>query len=247
MPLAGSTSIIPLILQTDAGAALTYADKAAFTTAGWDVVFYDADGDVLTVDWDLNPDTTATAGDTYLLSFTVPFGYYMAVVEIVSTNLAIPAAFSDFGDTATLGQIKSAIAIAGGVFVTDTVSNSAITVFQGDSISVDMLIPEAALTAVDAVSVADLSSYAAELKLEATDATAAPVAVDFTETVVSDTSGERIVRASLNAFPSALDVDGPNGTSVSARIDLRITKGSKTRVAATVDLTVVWTANAGGA
>jgi hypothetical protein len=55
------------------------------------------------------------------------------------------------------------------------------------------------------------------------------------------------VRIVLDAFPSALNVSGPDGTKVDARIDLRITKSAKTLIAANVNVTSVWAAAAGGA
>ena len=245
--LAGAAETIPLILQDAAGAALVYANKAAFTGAGWDVVWYDTDGVALSSQptWDLLTGTTASASDFYLIQYVVPSESFSYVIVPVGTNVAAPAGGEFQIDTATNGQIYGAILTSAGTLVSQTTINQDLTLYQGDSISVDMTIPEAALTAVGATSIATLDTYVAELKLVSTNATTAPIAVSFTESIVTDTAGARVVRAELDTFPTALNVDGPNGDSVSARLDLRITKGTKTRIASTVNITAVWAAAAG--
>ena len=245
--IAGNTETLPLVLQDAAGAALSYANKAAFTGAGWDVVWYDTAGVPLTAQptWDLLVGTNASASDFYQIQYVVPAESFTYVVEVVGTNVAAPVGGDFQVDTASLSVIYGAIVSSTGTITNDTTTNQDLTLYQDDSISVDMTILEAALTAVGATSIATLDSYAAELKLVTTNATTAPIAVTFTESVVSDTSGARVVRAVLDTFPTALNVAGPDGTSVQARLDLRITKGTKTRIAATVNIQSVWAAAAG--
>lgn len=248
MPLAGSTATFPLLLQDAAGAALSYANKAAFTGAGWAITFYNSTGTALSPQptWDLLVGTVATQPDIYQVQYVVPTGDFTAVVDVLGTNYAAPTAYRDFGDGASLSQIYAAALESSGVVVQDATTGQDINVYQGDSIVVDMSVTETALSFIGAASLADCDTIAAELKLAATNATSAPEVATFAESITSDTSGARTVRVSLDSFPSALNVSGPLGTTVAARIDLRLTKGTKTIIASTVNVTSQWAAAAGG-
>ena len=63
----------------------------------------------------------------------------------------------------------------------------------------------------------------------------------LTVSIVTDTVGNRVLRAVLDAFPAALKVvDGTQSTG--ARIDIRATESTKTFIIATCDLTILWKA-----
>jgi hypothetical protein len=243
MLAAGDTAIIPIILQDAAGAALSYADKAAFLSDGWDVDWYDKDGGSISVTWDLLTDPTANQPDVYILQYTVPLGEYSFVVDVPSTHVVVPAAMSGNAESFSIDDLYGSIVTQGGTVVSSTTSNSSITVYQDDSIYAVAVIPEAALTAVGASSLADLDAYKAEMKLTSTAGNAPPDLATFTEAILSDTVGNRTIAVSLAAFPSILDVDGSSGDTVSARIDTRITKGTKTITASTIDVISVWSAS----
>ena len=252
MPNPGSTATFPVILQDVSGDPLIYADKAAFTSAGWDIIFYDNTGAPLGTQpvWDLLIGTNSVEPDTYQVQYVVPAGEYTAVIDIPGDNFVSPSVFSDRGETSTgetvtNAQIYAAIIQSGGALIAPTTTSSAITVYQDDSISVDIPVTEAALAAIGVTSLADCDSISAQLKLNDTNATVSAEVTTFNELIISDVSENRLVRASLDSYPVELDVNGPQGASVGARLDLRITEGTKTIIAGTVDVTAVWAAAAG--
>ena len=63
----------------------------------------------------------------------------------------------------------------------------------------------------------------------------------FSNSITSDTSGNRVVRCTLNAFPAALAVQDST-KSLAATAHLRLTEGSKTAIASEIKLTVKWKA-----
>ena len=104
----------------------------------------------------------------------------------------------------------------------------------------NLTVPEAALTALGAASLAAIDTLACGVKLVSKTSDDTQDAA-LSTSIVTDTSGNRVVRAFLNAFPAAFAVPD-TVRSVSAEIALRATEGSKTFIVATCALTVKWKA-----
>lgn len=243
-------TIQPLILQDSAGAAIVLADTAAFIAAGWDVVFRDFAGSVIAgVDWEVYP---TGAADLYQLAFMAPAQPYSAEILPPSDEFVAPAGFGGRGNLYTMDTIAGLIQTSAGSFPMAIFTNS-LTVYQDDSITVPVTINEAALTLVGATSLADLDSITAAIKLNDTDATAAPDVDDPVVTIVTDTAGDRTLTVRRVAFPTVLDVStGGSSQRTAARLDVRIAKTISTGntlsiIAAVIDLDIVWSANAGSA
>jgi hypothetical protein len=82
----------------------------------------------------------------------------------------------------------------------------------------------------------------AEIKLNSLDSSVAASVGTLTETITSDTSGNRVVRVTLDAFPVALAVPAGSQQSVQATLQLKLTNGAKSITANATQITVRWKA-----
>jgi len=229
-----------MYLKTDAGVAVVYASKAAFTAAGWAITWYDQDGVALASQptWDLQ---AGTSDGRHVVSFINPSGQWTAKVTQLAGHFSNPIEFGGEGLANDADTLYAAWASSGGSPATDTSTDGEVTMYHGDSIRIDLTVLEAALTAIGATSLADCSAIAAEIKRTSQDSDDAADVTTLAETIVTDTSGNRLVRASLDAFPVILAV-ADDEDSLTARCDLRLTKGTKTIIAATRTVRVLWKA-----
>ena len=246
MPLSeNQRTIQPIVLQSSAGDPLVYADKAALEAAGWEVIFRDWFGSVISgVDWELY---LTGAPDLYQLAFMAPVQPYSCEIIPPDDEFVAPAGFGGRGSLYTIDTIAGLIQTSAGSFPM-SVYTASLTIYQDDSITVPVTINEAALTLVGATSLADLTDITAAIKLTSTDATDAPDVDDPVVVIVTDTSGDRTLSVTRAAFPEPLDVpDGGASQRTAARLDVRISKNDLSVIAAVIDLDVVWSANAGEA
>ena len=211
------------------------------------MTFYDNTGTALSSQptWDLLVGSVSTQADVYQISFVSPAGEYTAVIDVPGSNQVSPAAVRGFGENTSLDAVYATIVQTSGTQIAPTTTSDSITIYQDDSISADMVITESALAAIGASSLADGVTVEAEMKLDSTNATSAPDVTGFTTTVISDTSGNRLINVSLDAFPAVFNVSGSAGSNVNGRLDLRLTKGSKTLISSVIDVSVAWAAAAG--
>ncbi len=239
MSVTGTILAQALYIQTDAGVAVNYATKAAFTGAGWNIVWQDSDGVALTSQptWTLS----AGSGGRHVVGFENPEGQWTAKVVQIASNLSNPLEFSGEGLGADAELIYATILASGGLPATSIATDGEVRIFDSDSLRVDLTVLEAALTYVGATSLADLSSMVAEIKLITLNSDDPATVTGLTETILTDTSGARVVRVDLDAFASSLEV--PDGEAETrARIDLRIVKGARQAIASTRSLVILWKA-----
>ena len=229
------------------GVARDYADTTAFTTAGYNLTWVDENGTSLSPQptWSLvRSDTT---GDHYFKSEVV-LGAYSVIMTVPSTDYVSVRVWTGRGTSYGIDDVGSSIAASGGVSLSPLSIGDTADMFDGDSISVLMVVPEAALTALGAASLAACDLIEAFIKLDSVDSDSAPTVANaaLTKTIVTDASNDRSVRVTLATFPVALKViDGTRATACT--VQLRLTEGTKMLIVSEVALTVKWSAPMEGA
>lgn len=241
MSVVGSEQVLPLFLKIS-GAAVNYANKTAFTAAGWNLTWQDADGSDLSTQptWSLPIAGDATTG-RHLIKFTEPDGVYTIKVTLPANGESQPLEAFGEGSAYDIDAVGALISTSGGSVISETASSDTAEMYDGDSIYLTFSVLEAALTQIGATSLADCDTLAAEIKLDANDSSDAADVTTLSEAIVSDVNGTRTVRGTLAAFPAALAVaDGQRSRACTAH--LRLTKGSNTIIASEIKLTVNWKA-----
>jgi len=230
---------MPVDLQTSAGVAVNYADKTAFLAANWNLSFQDADGAALSPQpaWDIS----AGSGGRHVITFACPAGPFTCQIVRPAAHISNPWEFFGEGLTTSTDTLYALFLSSTGVPTTDTVNATQSVIFDGDSISINMLVSDSALTLLGAANLA-ACTLSAQAKRTTQDSDDAADVTTFTETIVTDTLGARLVNVSLAAFPSILSVPDDQET-ISARIDLRLTYSGKTLTGAVHNLTVTWKAH----
>jgi hypothetical protein len=189
---------------------------------------------------------SATVGDfrVYNLAFTAPAtaGRLWMNVRPVNRQRHVLSwdSFDEDLSVYTLDSLGSIIATTGTIVVSDLSTETSLEIYDGDSIDVNLTVPEAALTALGAASLAAIDALACGVKLNSLNSDD-PQSATLSTSIVTDTSGNRVVRAYLNAFPAALAVSDAT-QSTQATIALRATEGTKTFIVATCALTIKWKA-----
>lgn len=242
MPTTSDTIPQAIFLETDGGVAAVYADKAAAISAGWDLSWQDDTGAALASQptWTLTPD--ALEDGRYVIGFTPPAGLWTVKVITPAGYRSDPSEFSGEASVYSIDDLYGIAASGLSTPVTELTTTGDVDLYDGNSIILDLTVLEAALVAIGAASLAALDAMSAKIKLTA-DNSSDPAEVDLgTPSILTDTSGNRVVQAELDAFPAALAI--PDGqTEVACRCDLLITKGTKVITAATRNITVRWQAN----
>lgn len=241
---------IPDILATNltvlaTGVARDFADKAALQAAGYDLTWYDEDGAALSSQptWDLT--RSETNGD-HVFSYEIPLGAFLVRLTVPATDYASVALWTGRGTAYGLDDLGGMIAAAGSVAVTPETTTDTATMYDGDSIDISVSVTEGALTSIGAASLTACDTRRAYIKLNNAEAGAAPTVgyTELTVTITTDSSGNRVLRIVKDAFPAALAV--PNGTkSLSATLMLELGEGSKVIIAASVDITILWSSRDG--
>lgn len=241
MSVVGSDQPLVVFLQIS-GAAVDYADKTAFQAANWDLTWYDADGAALSPQptWSL-PNAGDSATGRHQFKFTEPDGPYTVKVTLATNGEATPQEFMGEGFSYDIDALGALIATSGGVVISETLYSDSATMYHGDSIYLLFSVPEAALTAIGASSLADCDTIAAEIKRDSEDSGDNADVTTLTEAIITDTSNNRTLTGTLTAFPAILAV--PDGSkSLAATAHVRLTKTSKTIIASEIKLTVNWKA-----
>jgi hypothetical protein len=245
----GINEILVSTLQTTVGVAVTYASKALFQAADWDLTALDEDGVELDPQptWDLVLSEAdgraqfkvAVVAGGMRMKMTVPTGYYASVTDwtIRGTNYG-------------LDDLGAMIAATNSVTIAATLTTTSATAIDGESIYIPGIsITEAALTAIGASSLADCATRVAFIKRNSQDSNDA-ADVDATDgltvTATSDTVGARTVKVDCATFPAILGV--PDDANVlSCTLQVWLTKGSKQICGAQVTLSILWSADEGEA
>jgi hypothetical protein len=231
-----------LYVQNAAGQPLTYSTYALLQAAGISVTFYAATGIALASQPTITMPVAGVSG-RHQLAFVMPDGLWTAKVTSTNANVyPVPTEFDGEGTTYDVDTLGSLIATSGGVAVSATSFSNSAEMYDGNSIDVSCSVPEAALTAIGAASLALCDSLVAEIKINATDSSAAATVGGLTEAITSDTSGARTVRVTLDAFPAALAVPVGGQQSVNATLHLKLTNGTKIITANSTSLIVKWKA-----
>lgn len=240
MSVIGTTLAQALYLKTDAGAAVSYATKALFIAAGWDIIWQDSTGTALSTQptWTLS----AGSGGRHVVGFTCPAGQWTAKVVQIASNFSNPLEFSGEGLANDADTLYATLVGSLGTPATDVSTDGEVRIFDGNSLRIDFSVLETALAFIGASSLADCSSISAELKLITLNSDDPATVATMTETILADTSGNRTVRVDVDAFPAALAVPDA-AADVRARCDLRLVKGAREVVAATVSVVVLWKAH----
>lgn len=241
MSITGDTVPQALFLYGVTGDPVNYATKAAFLADGWALTWYDKNDVVLAS----QPTYALDVGDVngrHLVSFIKPADAF--TVKVTRPSILhghTPLEFDGEGlpyDDRTIGSL---IVAASGLPVSNDSTSSTAEVFHGDSLRFDFSVTENALVRIGAANLA-ACTMAAEIKRTSIDSSTAADVATLIETIISDISGTRTVRGSLDAFPAILAPPTGGQTTLSCRADLRLTNGAKTITAATIAVTVKWKA-----
>ena len=241
MSVTGDSLSQPWFPLDASGGALTYANKAAITAAGWDFVWYNGAGTALASQpvWTL---PAAGVAGLHLISFVQPDAPWACVVTKPTVDhLSAPAAFTGEGTTYDVDSLGSLIQSSVGITVVDTLTEGTAEVFHGDSIKLLFKVAESALTAIGAASLA-VCTLKSEIKLASTNSTAVAEVTTLAEAIVTDTAGNRTVSCTLDLFPEVIAPPTGGQSTVLCRADLRLTYLTKTITASTLVLTVKWRA-----
>lgn len=239
MPVVGSP--LPFVLYlADSSGDLTYASKALFLAAGWNLTWYDEDSIALSVQptWTL---PVAGAAGRHQFQFLEPRGPYTIKVTKPAGAYSSPIEGQGEGVDYDINSIGALIATSGGVAISNRITTDSATIYHGDSLDLSFSVLEAALASIGANDLSDCTLYAG-IKLTGVDSGDAAAVDTWTAlAATSDTIGNRVVRAQLDAFPVALAVPS-NSTQLSAVAHLRLTVSTKTLIVAAIALTVEWKA-----
>lgn len=232
-----------IFLQGFGGSPLIYASKTDFQAAGWDISWRDASDVALTTQptWTLG---AGAANGRHALTYTLPDGPWTARLTVPNPAfVASPLEFDGEGSVYDIDSIGSIIVTSTAIAVAPTVIEGTAELFDGNSIRLDFSVPEAALTAIGASSLATCDTLVAEIKLDSADSSAAPPVTTLTETIITDISGTRLVRGTLATFPAALAVPAGGQQTLACTAHLLLTKGSSVITGSVIRITVKWKAN----
>lgn len=239
---AGDAIFRLLLLQTDAGAADSYANKAAFQAAGWDLTFEDATGAAI------SPVPTWTLADEgsglHRVNLDEPTGRWYAKITIPAGHYTPSVALSGDGDAYDAGDVIAAVQAGLGVGALTT--NGVLTGqlddwIQGDSYAhLDLVVPAWALSKVGASAIDEggVSLLAAAKQPFPTKLAADTEQIVFTVTVAD--AGNRLI--DLTAAWDAGYVLG-SAESRDYTVDLSIKKGSLQVTFAQYALRLLWQAD----
>lgn len=242
MSVTGDEIPQALYLYDATGAPVSYATKAAMQAAGWDLIWYDEDETALSSQPTWTLQSAGESSGRHHIRYVMPSGPWTCPVVLPTVNhMSAPAEFSGEGMTYDTDSVGSLIATSNGVSLTPVTTADEAEIYDGDSIILDFAVTEAALTYIGASSLADITTLLAEIKLNTVDSDQPATVGSMTESITSDTSGNRVVRAVLESFPAALAVPDAS-KSLACTAQLRATKTTKTAIVSEIALTVKWKA-----
>lgn len=163
----GDSTTVAFKFQTTAGAAVTYANLAAFTGAGWAIEALILGSSVTLTVASLVPDPATSAlssyDGTHLVTFTVPAAGlmllrpYNASTSLMSAyDLALEATIADADSLAAQMNAGLGTLIAGGSV--STVND--VTAVEGDSLQATFTVPTSALKLLSGSAIVSFSTLA---------------------------------------------------------------------------------------
>jgi hypothetical protein len=240
--ISGDTIAQVVYLQSTAGAGYSYANKAAFQAALWDLTWTDATGVALTTQptWSIAVEAGSTNGK-HLVTYTVPPGFAVAKVTV-------PSGASDPGAWASDGSSYDEDALAG-LFLTSTgvpSPTSASDQDLGDVVAGDaynsgtLYIPLGRLTAFG-YAYSDLASgwtISAGLKAVPTD-TSVAITAAFGASVATDGA----FKVSWSSYPAGLALTTEQSKQFYMDVQLKRTASSTLITTNRYALRAVWDRN----
>jgi len=240
--ITGEEAVQPLYLFDATGAPLAYASKAAMTAAGWGLTWYDEDETALSSQPTWTLQSAGESSGRHHIRYIMPTGIWtVPVVKPTVDHYSAPAEFGGEGTAYDIDSVGSLIATSNGVSLTPVTTADEAEFYDGDSIVLDFAVTEAALAYIGAASLAAIDTLLAEIKLNTIDSDQVATVGGLTESITSDVSGTRTVRAVLDAFPAALAVPD-NTKSLACTAHLRATEGTKTAIISEIAVTIKWKA-----
>jgi len=234
--ITGDTAVKLLILESDSGVAQSYADKAAFQAAGWDLSWQD------TAAVALSPQPTWTIADQgnglHLVAYAVPAGITWAEVTIPAGYIASASAWADEGQSYDADSIAGILNLNQGIPAVSSASDGDLgDVVDGDSWNSGVLtVPIGKLTRVGLSDLSTFDTITATLKQDPSN-TPVEIDADF------DDVSARTVHASWDTFPSDMEL-GDDARALSAiwYLDITLTQNSPLLVITPLryKLTVRW-------
>jgi hypothetical protein len=228
-------------VQNISGQFISYSSYAQLQAAGIAVTFHDSVGVVLASQPTITMPFAGVNG-RHQLSYVMPPGIWTAKVTSAAAFLLVsPVEFDGEGTVYDIDAVGSSIATSSGVAISDTTFTNSVEMFDGNSIDISCSVADSALAKIGAANLA-ACTLLAEIKLNSLDSSVASSVAVLTETITSDTSGNRVVRVVLDAFPAALAVPAGSQQSVQATLQLKLTNGAKSITANATQITVRWKA-----
>ncbi len=201
---------LPITLQTAAGAALSYADSAAFLAAGWTVV-YEISGASVTPTYTFTV-INATLG-RYEIGLTLQYGkgtFYLVPPAGLVCN--VEAFILDVEDN-SIDNIAGLILSSAGTPSVDTgITTYQYQVTEGDSFNRELTV---ALTALAYFGYTDLTWVSTATAAARTAANRLSTSPDFTLTADVTDAANRIVVIGWSTFPTGASISGFAITAVS--------------------------------
>lgn len=234
--IAGESKPKLLILQNAAGTALSYADKAAFQAASWDLTWRDVDGVALTAQptW-----TIADEGaGLHRVKYVQPGGVYWVEITVPGTNYVSPITWANEGESYDDDAIAGLLLTAQGTPAVISADDSTLgDVVMGDAWSTGTLtIPVGKLTPFG-YTLADLASgwtISAGAKNVPADASIALTAAFVV-------AGSGTFKVSWVTYPASMNLTSTE-TSKPFYIDVQLKKTSTGQIITTnrYSINAVW-------
>lgn len=238
--IAGDSKPKLVLLQTAAGAALSYADKTAFQGASWDLTWRDADGVALASQptWTISDE----GGGQHRIKYIVPAGIYWVEVTVPGTNFITPLSWQDEGQSYDDDSIAALLLSSQGAVSTVTLVDGDLgNVVEHDSYaSGTQTIPIGLLTRAGLTGYADIASgwtISAGFKHQPSDAVGTGITVAF----VSAASGTYAF--TWNTFPTGMAISPATQESEDFYIDIEITNVTKKITVGRFKVTIIWDRN----
>ncbi len=221
-------------LQTTAGAAASYADKAAFTGAGWDLTWRDVDGTALASQptW-----TIADEGASlHRIKYTVPAGFWWVEYTVPAGYRADPASFAGEGQSYDEDSIATLLQTNQGIPALQSAADRDLgDVVMGDSWNSGTLtVPVGKLSTLGFTTLTGLSVITAALK----DAPTSTGSIVISGTIVSATG--LTCSAGWLTFPTGLNLTTEESKTWYLDIQFRNTGATVTITPLRYTLRVVW-------
>ena len=242
MAIVGDTVPQALYLYDASGAPQSYGTYAALIADGWSITFYDQTGVAISSQPTITLPVAGVLGRNQI-AYVLPSGTWTAkVIHSNALYAAAPAEFSSEGFAYDIDSIGSLIATSSGVAISETAFSATHEMYDGNSIYVSCSIPDAALSAIGAASLAAVDTITAQIKIDSIDSDNAATVTGLTTAITSDSVGNRVVLVTLAAFPAGLAVPDGGQQSLACTLHVKLTEGTKIITANSTHITIKWKA-----